>query len=72
MYEGEQLDNPIEPQGKNKTQNHRETQASEDRRNLQNENAPEPPAENMRFELEDENYTNGWDLPLGLVAYLHK
>ena len=72
MYEAVQVVNPVEPQVQNKTQNHPVLKSSGDKKKLANENAPESLAKYMRFELEYENGTNGWNLLSGLVSYLHK
>lgn len=68
--DGKPLDNSVEPQVLDKTQNQPDTHLNEDERKLANKNAAGLWDKYMKFELEDENDTNGCGLCSGIVLYL--
>ena len=70
--DGKPLDNFVEPQVLHKTQNQPETNLNGDKRKLANKNAAGLWDKYMKFELEDENDTNGCGLCSGLVLYSHE
>lgn len=70
--DGKPLYNSVEPQVLDKTQNQPETHLNGDERKLANKNAAGLWDKYMKFELEDENDTNGCGLCSGLVLYSHE
>ena len=73
MDDGKPVDNSVEPQVLDKTQNQPDTQLNGNKRKLPNENAAGLIHDKyMKFELEDENDTNGCGMCSGLVSYLHE
>ena len=66
------VEHPVEPQVQGTSNTHAEIKSSSGKRKQSTNEETEISANYIRFELEGESNSKGWDLSLGLAFYLNK